>query len=152
VVAVAKPTCATLGGMATTKATPAKRTTKSVTPSGHGVVNPGRTGRRPRSNDDVKNRDVAARSPVPKGWWEKVTDHRGDPMVISAGLHRLADTIYRPDVAPDADRPLRRSRVPDERLYGNGRTESEKPRTARSAKTKPQASAATKTTSKTRSR
>jgi hypothetical protein len=126
-------------------------TRKAVTPSRRGVVDRGRL--EPRSNgasngtgNRPTNRDLAATSSTPQGdWWRDAGDvsriSERDRKRMSAAAHAmgeqyhsLADSLYRPDLASDADRPTGRTRVPDERLYpGNGR--QAKPATARATTT-----------------
>jgi hypothetical protein len=113
------------------------------TPSGHGVVNGGRAGNGNGGNARNGNNSTSSRTskaPAPRthgtpdrGWWESVKEARDEPMHISAGLHRLADSIY--DPRGDVDAPRRTSR-------GTGQATS-----AKTAKGN-----ATKATSKTRSR
>ena len=115
--------CARLLGMATTRKTPiqnSRTTGKPSTPSGSGTVHPGRTG--PRNGSKVSGQTRTSNTSNPsKQWWDNVNsgDNRtSDRMAMSAGLHRLADELFRPDLAPDADRPTGpRSRLPDQRLY-----------------------------------
>jgi hypothetical protein len=100
--------CTRLVFMASTK--------KTQTPSGHGVVDRGR--QEPRANRQAmkasngtgsKNTTSTPTSTkIPgngKPWWAGIKD---EPMRISAGLHRLADSIYSPQVGDIYDhRPSR---------------------------------------------
>jgi hypothetical protein len=120
-------------------------TGKPTTPSGSGVVlGEGRNG------GSKKGTKVNMANPAKsKDWWEGAANQSHeqphDMMRLSAGLHQLADSLYRPGAG--AERPIGSSGLADRRLYeskGNGRTNS-KARTA----TKVTQKTANKTTRKT---
>jgi hypothetical protein len=94
-------------------------TGKPVTPSGSGVVL-GRTAYKKTNKVNMAN------PAKDRNWWEGAAnqshDQPHDMMRLSAGLHQLADSLYRPGTEPD--RPIRKSSgFGDRRLYesrGNG--------------------------------
>ena len=91
-------------------------TGKPTTPSGSGVV----LGRTAPRNGSKKGTKVNMANPAKsKDWWEGAANrsHEQHDMVrLSAGLHNLADSLYRPGAEPD--RPIRKSGgLQDQRLY-----------------------------------
>ena len=91
-------------------------TGKPTTPSGSGVV----LGRLAPPNGSKKGTKVNMANPAKsKDWWEGAANRsheQHDMARISAGLHNLADSLYRPGA--EADRPIRKtSGLQDQRLY-----------------------------------
>jgi hypothetical protein len=81
------------------------RTTSARTPSGQGVVNFGRL--EPKQSAARNGNSTGNRTPNPKPtaaspskqWYDDgVRGNKNDPRLIAAGLHRLADSIYHPDM------------------------------------------------------
>jgi hypothetical protein len=56
-------------------------------------------------------------------------------MVVSDAFERLLDQIYRPNLAPDADRGTGRTTLPDERLYSRADTDTSRAKTTAASKT-----------------
>jgi hypothetical protein len=134
-----KPTAKTTT-RSTVKSTTSNGNGSTGAPSGRGLVNLGRAGPKasngngssnPRPTPQPTNRQLAPTSSTPEGrWWEDVGDasriSERDRKRMSAAahsmgsqLHSLGEFLYRPDVAPDADRPVGRGQ-------GNG-TRAAKP-------------------------
>jgi hypothetical protein len=77
---------------------PARQNERKLTQSGHIITTSG-SSPQPRTSTTNGNGDAH-----PKPWYDGVRQNKNDPRLIAAGLHRLADVIYHPDMEAGAAR------------------------------------------------